>query len=191
MVESHRLYNCANCHDQVRICTSCDHGNIYCPQCAPEVNRLRVLRNGARYQRTPQGRVNHKIRQQVYDDRLEERIEEKMTHRGPLSESDSIQPCVRPDTEVLNQPPEREEVTHEPEPDPATTGHDADEAATVPPPTGPVRCDFCGQLCSVFARRWPIRRRRANPKTRRQPRPPGYHRRDPRRQASRRQNRRR
>ena len=187
MAKSHRRFNCGRCRRQVRICTSCDRGNVYCAECSPEAARQRVLKAGARYQRTEAGRLNHSLRQQRYLDR----VEEKMTHRGPPSEPDSVQPRVCPETDVLNQLPGCEEVTHECESDHPTAGRDADEAAPAAQATGLVPCDLCGRLCSAFARRWPIRRRRANPENRRQPQPPGYHRRDSRRQASRRQSRRR
>lgn len=182
MVESHRLFNCGRCRHQVRICTSCDRGNVYCLKCSPEASRRRVREAGARYQRTPRGRLNHKVRQQRYL----ERVEEEVTHRGPPTEPGSVQPSLRPEAEMLDQPPGRQEVTHDCEFVPPTTGPGADEAASAPRPSGPLCCDLCGGPCGEFARRGPIRRRRVNPNDRRQPRPPGYLRRDRRRHVLRR-----
>ncbi len=47
---SYRLYNCARCAAQVRLCRRCDHGNVYCAgECARISRRESVRRAGARY----------------------------------------------------------------------------------------------------------------------------------------------
>ena len=72
---SYRLFNCARCHRQVRICSHCDRGNRYCsPQCSYQARRDSLCRAGASYQQTEQGRINHAARQQNY-------LIRKMTHQ--------------------------------------------------------------------------------------------------------------
>lgn len=75
---SYRLFNCARCHRQVRICSHCDRGNRYCsPQCSYQARRDSLRRAGAGYQQTDQGKINHAARQQNY-------LIRKMTHQGSL-----------------------------------------------------------------------------------------------------------
>ena len=146
MVESHRLFNCANCLRQVRICTMCDYGNVFCPQCSGEVVRLRKVREaGDRYQKTEKGRLNHKVRQQFYL----QREEEKMTHQGSPKQSRELPLSVRPAAKKLVQPAGNEEVTHECEPEtstepqgtqrPSPDGIPTGAATSIPTPKGAVQ----------------------------------------------------
>lgn len=187
MESSYRLFNCEHCHRQLKICSCCDRGNIYCPADSKEARRIRSRRSSAIYQRTESGRVNHKVRQQRYlirrDEHKEEVRSKKMTHRGPHKAKKSLAPytCSAP-----KQPAGRKEFSHERASVSLSekffvldasciTGTTAvvgkDEAAALDG-AKEVRCDFCGRRCGDFARLEPIRRRLAPTRKRRRARPP-------------------
>ena len=72
-----RLLNCIRCHKQVRICSTCDRGNIYCgSECSVPARRELERAAGARYQKSYKGRLKHAARQQRY----REREKQKVTH---------------------------------------------------------------------------------------------------------------
>lgn len=76
---SYRLYNCRRCAVQVRICSRCDHGNIYCAgECAQASRRESRRRASARYQRTRRGAHRHAARQR----RWRRRQRQEVTHQG-------------------------------------------------------------------------------------------------------------
>jgi hypothetical protein len=76
---SYRLYNCARCGAQVRVCRRCDHGNLYCARACAQIRRAEsVRRASARYQRTRRGAARHAARQRAF--RARERC--KVTHQG-------------------------------------------------------------------------------------------------------------
>lgn len=76
---TYRLYNCRRCGLQVRICSRCDHGNIYCAgECARIRRRESMRRAGARYQRGRRGAHRHAARQRNW--RTYRRQE--VTHQG-------------------------------------------------------------------------------------------------------------
>ncbi len=76
---SYRLYNCWRCAVQVRLCSRCDHGNIYCAAECAQIRRLESCRRaGARYQRTRRGAHHHAARQMRW--RMRQRQE--VTHQG-------------------------------------------------------------------------------------------------------------
>lgn len=75
---TYRLYNCAHCGVQVRICARCDHGQICCAgPCARARRRESLRRAGARYQRTLRGALCHARRQRRWRARQRE-----VTHQG-------------------------------------------------------------------------------------------------------------
>jgi hypothetical protein len=74
-----RLYQCALCHKQVKICSKCDRGNIYCdPICAARARMKSLKFAGFRYQTTLNGKRRHAARQARYRMRLRKIV----THRG-------------------------------------------------------------------------------------------------------------
>ena len=76
---TYRLYNCQRCRVQVRLCSRCDHGNIYCAgECARIRRRESLRRAGARYQRSRRGAQRHAARQRTW--RIRRR--EEVTHQG-------------------------------------------------------------------------------------------------------------
>lgn len=84
--DSFRLFNCALCFAQVRLCSVCDRGNTYCGQiCAGLARRRSQAEAGRRYQRSFQGALNHANRQTVY----RVRIAEEVTHQGSPEASSS------------------------------------------------------------------------------------------------------
>ena len=65
--ESHRLFLCARCGAQVRLCSSCDRGQVYCGRvCAVSARRAGHREANQRYQRTERGRALHAQRQARY-----------------------------------------------------------------------------------------------------------------------------
>lgn len=78
---SYRLYSCARCHSQVRICRNCDRGNQYCAHsCAVRRRAESLQRAGARYQRTRAGARKHADRQR----RWRVRQSQEVTHQGSV-----------------------------------------------------------------------------------------------------------
>lgn len=75
---TYRLYNCAHCGVQVRICAGCEHGQIYCAGACSAIRRRESLRRaGARYQQTLRGALCHARRQRRWRARQRE-----VTHQG-------------------------------------------------------------------------------------------------------------
>ncbi len=140
MEKTYRLFSCARCRTQMRICQKCDHGNQYCKTCAPLARRDSVLRAGAKYQKTKRGRDNHAARQQRY-------LDNKMTHHGSPQCVEASHPC--PSTAVV---PQASALTKE---DahvlPKTLHLPAAREANDDRPNI-VSCDICGQPCQPFAR---------------------------------------
>ncbi len=107
-----RLYNCARCHQQVILCSHCDHCNIYCfDGCAQEARILSLREANKRYRKSPNGLLNAASRQAEFRRRKrldkssnpssESSVEKKVTHRGsgedsspaPIA-SEPIEGCV-------------------------------------------------------------------------------------------------
>ena len=79
--QTYRLYNCARCAEQVRICRRCDRGNLYCAGvCAALRRRESLHRAGERYQRSYRGAHAHAARQRAW----RERQTQEVTHHGSL-----------------------------------------------------------------------------------------------------------
>ena len=127
---SYRLFNCARCHRQVRICSHCDRGNRYCsPQCSYQARRDFLRRAGAVYQQTDQGKINHAARQQNY-------LIRKMTHQC------SKQPPLDLSSHTTSQGRQKSGASKD------TWRHrwPSWEYSDI------VYCDFCGRPCAPLAR---------------------------------------
>ena len=120
-----RFFLCACCHRQSVICSSCDHGQIYCSHACAESMRSACLRDaGRRYQSSERGRANHAQRMKRY---RENRA--RVTHQGPVSEPD----------DVALSAPVVQHVTPVPR-------------ANTQTGTSPWRCQACKCTCSAFVR---------------------------------------
>jgi len=142
--DSYRLYNCARCHEQVRICSGCDHGNRYCGVgCAAAARRESMREAGRRHQQTRAGRHNHAARMQDY----RERRRQKVTHQGSSPQSSLGEPGPAPQRDVpaaAPAPKEDLDATSTPTPRPSLSPFlDSD----------PGLCAFCHRPCPPFARR--------------------------------------
>jgi hypothetical protein len=85
--QTYRLYNCARCAEQVRICRRCDRGNQYCAgECAGLRRRESLLRAGRRYQRSYRGACAHAARQSAW----RKSQAQKVTHQGCLRNAVTI-----------------------------------------------------------------------------------------------------
>ncbi len=79
-----RLFLCARCQRQVRICSYCDRGNQYCGRVCAGIARNESLRAaGRRYQQSRHGRFCHAARQRRYRARCRAR-NNKVTHHGSV-----------------------------------------------------------------------------------------------------------
>ena len=79
--QTYRLYSCARCGEQVRICRDCDRGNRYCAgECAQIRRRESRHRAGERYQLSYRGASRHAARQRTWHSRQAQ----KVTHQGSL-----------------------------------------------------------------------------------------------------------
>lgn len=125
MEELARLYNCLLCHQQVKICSHCDRGNVYCSPCAP-IARIQARRAaGHRYQNTPQGKLNHAKRQQKYRERQKNK-NKIVTHQG------SAVPAISASSEPIVQEVDIQQVK-------------------MPEKTETPRCHFChSEVSSSF-----------------------------------------
>lgn len=61
-----RLFLCARCQVAVTICSCCDRGNVYCPDCSKIARRDSMQKANRRYQHTEKGRQRHVARQKRY-----------------------------------------------------------------------------------------------------------------------------
>jgi len=167
MVESHRLFTCVRCHCQIRICTRCDRGNVYCSElCAGSARRCSLLEAGRRYQQTMAGRRNHAARQQRYQLRLRK----KVTHQGPHKDLVEVGPGADTAKESTKQPAVQEEVPHEHDIRLVSENNEAQAASDQNAKT--TRCHFCRGPCGEFTRLGPLRSWRTRRGRRRQARQP-------------------
>jgi len=124
--ESHRVFQCAHCGSQVRICTRCDRGQRYCADGCRAIRRREAVRAaGRRYQGTAEGARNHARRQKSYRARHLPTV----THQGSLAEPLL---AIRAAVVAAADAAKRKE----------THSDGAEE----------VRCDFCGCPCGPFSR---------------------------------------
>jgi hypothetical protein len=137
---AYRLYNCARCQLQVRICQRCDHGNVYCAgECANIRRRESLLRAQARYQRSRQGARRHAERQRRWRARQRE-TSTIVTHQG--SPSTATQ-CIVPVSPVmLSQSAD-------------ASPNESCPVRKVSPPLD--RCAFCGAVLPAWTRQRPWR----------------------------------
>lgn len=124
--ESLRLFQCARCLQQVKICTACDRGNIYCgPACARPARKSARCAASKRYQRTLRGKENHVRSQKRYREKQRSKIQEKINEvidHG--SHSNPHELCFPTMDEVVSD---------------LTINH--------------LYCDFCGRRSNSYVRR--------------------------------------
>ena len=82
-----RLYHCRLCHSQVLICSSCDHGQIYCSKRCSSAARIKSVKlAGSRYQKTFNGKCKHAARQARYRKKKNQIV----THHSSIH----VMPCA-------------------------------------------------------------------------------------------------
>jgi len=163
--QTYRLYNCARCAQQVRICRECDRGNQYCTgECAQIRRRESLRRAGQRYQGSYRGACAHAARQRAW----RERQTQEVTHHRSLSSrvwvtvaSSSTQTTIEQDTHVDTagvEPPAQAHsgceiaVTLERADLRLHTRGAAHDARILR-----LRCSVCGRVLPPFARLGPLR----------------------------------
>lgn len=151
---SYRLYSCACCAQQVRICRQCDRGNQYCAQgCAKQRRRQSVHRAGRRYQRSRRGARLHAARQRCW----RARAAQKVTHQGS-DVAGITSRIVALDTASWTLP------AHAPDPPDAPSVRHCPPAARAISVLGVVGgevrrsvCGFCGRALPTLTRLGPLR----------------------------------
>lgn len=124
-----RLFLCIRCHEQVVICSWCDHGQIYCSEACAFFARQKSLRLARlRYQKTFNGRRNHAACQARYRNKLKN----KVTDHGSLPTPQNVS------MESLENKPEKTEISH---------------------PESTLTCCFCKKIVSAWIRNDFLRRR--------------------------------
>ena len=167
MVRSHRLFNCSRCHRQVRICTRCDRGNVYCSKTCSNVIRLQNLREAsARYQKSFIGRRNHAARQRRYRYRLLK----KVTHQGPHKVLTGIRLLVVTAFCFVTNPTVEKEECYERSTSVWRKAEAWMESETKKSTSK--QCHFCLRPCGEFARLGPLRSLGKRTKQSRCARPP-------------------
>jgi hypothetical protein len=137
---AYRLYNCARCQLQVRICQRCDHGNVYCAgECASIRRRESLRRAQARYQRSRRGAGRHAARQRQWRERLRQK-RTIVTHHGLLI---TVTQCIVAVSPVTQSQP----IDASPE--------EPKQLPKVRPPLE--RCAFCGATLPDWTRQRPWR----------------------------------
>jgi len=141
--QSYRLYSCARCAEQVRICRRCDRGNRYCAGECARTRRCESLRRaGARYQRSHRGACGHAARQRAWRSRRAQ----KVTHQGSLASRVTGTVTLILTDDTLQAPHDNNPV-HEPQ-----SLWRADGSAVVV-----ARCSLCGCALPAFTRFGPVR----------------------------------
>lgn len=141
------MFNCARCRRLVVICTRCDRGQRYCSADCYQVQRKQSVREaGRRYQQTAPGACNNAARQK----RWRVRIVTTVTHHtSPTHKHLREEPPYKdsPNEEDFDGKETRDATSNR-----AFVISDLMPAAISAGEVGP-RCDFCGRLCGVHARR--------------------------------------
>lgn len=168
---SSRVFECANCSKQIRICTLCDSGQSDCSDVC-NIIRLRKFwcKASAKYQDTHKGRKKHAARQARYHAGLKKKSK-KMTHTICHKVDQILLPVEITAAGPITTSAERKETAGEkpepePKPEPPTLSHPQQHKPVV-------RCDFCGRPCSKLTRLVPLSRRKTH-KQRRSPRQPVF-----------------
>jgi hypothetical protein len=125
-----RLFLCARCQCQVRICSRCDRGQQYCGARCAGIARGESRRAAARrYQHSRHGRHRHAERQRRYRERCRQGPRRaKVTHQGSAPPPSSV-------SLPAHRSPNREA-----------------SLSVSPIPTAPAHCHFCGCPLSDFVR---------------------------------------
>ncbi len=147
---SHRLFQCLRCHSRVRICTSCDRGQRFCPSpCAAQARRESTRRANKKYRESSKGRRRNRLRQRRY--RKAQSITKQIasvTHQGSTnSPSQRQQNTVTRTEEAQEGLKEKTDAINETQDRKKTASKEAPEGDSGYP------CDFCHRLCGHFARR--------------------------------------
>lgn len=92
---SARLFLCCRCETQLKICSCCDRGHIYCIDCVAPAREEARQEASKRYQLSLKGRMNHAARQRRYRER--QRVKnEIVTHQGSHNSTPMLDQKTRP-----------------------------------------------------------------------------------------------
>ena len=177
--DSYRMFLCALCRKQTRICRSCDRGHRYCStECSQKARQASVTAARIQYRQTDKGKKKHAERQRAYRARKKQRPPETVPTSGKGNANPVAEPATQPATPLppashSKQPAagirRQQQRLRETVPNGKGNANPVAEPATPPPPaphpkkpaTGVcrphvskyMRCHFCGARCRPFARR--------------------------------------
>jgi hypothetical protein len=157
--KTYRLYSCARCAKQVRICGDCDRGNRYCAEGCAQIRRRESLRRASsRYQQSYRGACKHAARSRAW----RQRHAQKVTHQGSLGPG--VAAIVVPNS-TTNSTEETDGDTQSVRVQPHSAAFEARaRARSVHWPghylASEPRCCFCGGVLPPFARLTRLRERR-------------------------------
>lgn len=153
--DSARLFLCARCFVQVRLCSHCDRGQRYCTRTCSSLARDAAQREAAsRYQRSRGGRMAHAARSRRWRIR-HHRIDPLATTQADADADANIvthqgSPDTLADAPLPAWTSDRAEVSVTPEPDPSTTKGTERHAAP--------SCRRCGTALAPWVRQGFLRR---------------------------------
>lgn len=173
----YRAYHCGCCQKLCKVCSSCDRGNIYCHDCAPEMRARRERKADKRYRATSQGKNKRSLQsQRRYSRRSRDSIRPTTSQTLPLTlltqahyqEPGSSNTAIsEPEKNVLGDrgsPSEQSLGCATTSALESTEGKTNEEAirnlSLVAKQSGELKavranvfCEFCGGRCSEFRRR--------------------------------------
>lgn len=150
------------------VCTRCDRGQVYCSEeCSTECRRESIRRAGDVYQKSPNGRLKHAARQQLYRARRLQIVTHQgsgVSADGPTQEAEEVE-AERVETTAAGAVAPGGETSGKAETDAAapldgapmpefTSSGLTGPAFSLPTERrGEFRCTFCGRPCGHFSRR--------------------------------------
>ncbi len=151
VMESFRIFFCARCNKETRICRNCDRGNIYCgPECGKQKRAEPHRRAVSRYQKSPIGKIKHRVNQSRYRHKSDPQLVWVKCHTKNVTDQGTeiiapVVPCldnqeVQADTRQVIEVPKQALLSTRNAPDRLER---SDEK---------VSCDFCGRLGGPFFR---------------------------------------
>ena len=154
MDDSARLFLCARCFVQVRLCSHCDRGQRYCtPSCSSLARDTAQREAASRYQRSRSGRMAHAARSRRW--RIRHHPIDPLATAQPVGSANIVthqgSPGSPADAPLLAWTSNHAE---------ASITCDADQSATqaVASSTGPTTCRRCGATLAPWVRQGFLRR---------------------------------
>lgn len=160
----HRRFGCAKCSRIVILCSPCDRGNIYCPECAPLAEQERLARARQVYRRTERGREMRKLSHRRRRARRRwEIVGAREGDRGSLATAGESNNSAGQSSPPEDLPPHAD--------DDVPDFRVEQEGGAASPALGAVVCAACLGPCAASQRqtygwRWRVQKRAVEPRAR-------------------------